>query len=955
MITATESGLPPHVHEALMAAEQFPALSVLAYQYNPSFSGSPHVSVTSTPSLPSSFSDYGGKGYRIRDSVVEEILQDGTVTNLGYPVPGTRVATEPLSIAADSTGVAVFAICTDGLKRSLWDGSSWSTTTLPVAYTKTYSFYTDTIFDQQGIYSTGLNPTFAFDNVFTNYWSAISLPAQLGGTTGNLAATRYRMVSGSTADSAPKSWTFEGWNGSSWITLDTRSNQPAWFPFESRTYHIANTTAYTRYRINVSAVFSGTTLQVAVLEADLKRDFSLSPDLTLLAAATPNAVFYLREVPSRNLFLLCGAIYEDGAWSYKESDIYYPGKFPEMQAAVRPEGGYVILAQAYIPGPQTIKSTGAGTETYVYKKQGIISFLFEYNTFSDHFEVDISDFFTSWRKRQFITLTNYGGLLYMVAQVTDGSEEYPNALYQVYTTKDGRFWSIGEAFYVSTHYHSPVKLVPSGQTILALMNDRGYRSPHTRIFGGSAISIDLTPDIESAQINFGEIASGQLDLANETLQYNNNPNFNQDNHYEIEFYSGYYVNGVKTIVRVLYGDVELISHSRSDAHERIVRVAFQDFMSRMNDRFKSRNAREIRTHLVFQDDFTNTIDNVYGGLRNTASQEGSWESQNYRISGRTGDGVSTTEGEAIAFSTATIDSWNGVQEAWLGFAQEGSPTLNSSSPWFIWYSQEPRKRMETIWDLDPFGAQVNMPIGWTPPYYDSNQNFSGYIMGYIKSKAATGNYDLKLEYAGQASVYIDNTLIINGFEKPSVNISTLTGVFDFGTGDKWYPLYIPFATWPENGVSAIKLYWSPPGESEALVPSANLAKTMTVDAVVYNLGVVFRAIDKRNFYSYVYQPTTESTSLRLRRDGLDKEIDHADLTALGWDNDPESPHKLYVSFRYGHVRCYSNNEYGHPRPLLCIDHLLDMRQLKDPDAQGLVLLKDSLPEAGYVGYVARGV
>lgn len=51
----------------------------------------------------------------------------------------------------------------------------------------------------------------------------------------------------------PKNWTFEGFDGEKWITLDTQSNQTAWGIHEERSFDFDNTTAYAKYRLNVSA------------------------------------------------------------------------------------------------------------------------------------------------------------------------------------------------------------------------------------------------------------------------------------------------------------------------------------------------------------------------------------------------------------------------------------------------------------------------------------------------------------------------------------------------------------------------------------------------------------------------------------------------------------------------------------------------------------------------------
>lgn len=54
-------------------------------------------------------------------------------------------------------------------------------------------------------------------------------------------------------DAMPMAWTFEGFDGSAWVVLDTRSAQTAWGISEVRTYLFTNTTAYSKYRLNVSA------------------------------------------------------------------------------------------------------------------------------------------------------------------------------------------------------------------------------------------------------------------------------------------------------------------------------------------------------------------------------------------------------------------------------------------------------------------------------------------------------------------------------------------------------------------------------------------------------------------------------------------------------------------------------------------------------------------------------
>lgn len=67
------------------------------------------------------------------------------------------------------------------------------------------------------------------------------------------------------SDGSPKNWTFEGWNGSAWVVLDTRTNI-TWTNGEKKTFSCSNETSYTKYRINVTANNGRATLNIAEIE-----------------------------------------------------------------------------------------------------------------------------------------------------------------------------------------------------------------------------------------------------------------------------------------------------------------------------------------------------------------------------------------------------------------------------------------------------------------------------------------------------------------------------------------------------------------------------------------------------------------------------------------------------------------------------------------------------------------
>ncbi|RYZ14236.1 MAG: hypothetical protein EOO70_07830 [Myxococcaceae bacterium] len=51
----------------------------------------------------------------------------------------------------------------------------------------------------------------------------------------------------------PKNWTLQGWNGSTWVTVDTVTNQSGWYANPSRSFSVDTPGAYSRYRLNITA------------------------------------------------------------------------------------------------------------------------------------------------------------------------------------------------------------------------------------------------------------------------------------------------------------------------------------------------------------------------------------------------------------------------------------------------------------------------------------------------------------------------------------------------------------------------------------------------------------------------------------------------------------------------------------------------------------------------------
>ena len=112
-------------------------------------------------------------------------------------------------------------------------------------------------------------PGNAFDGSATTYWTTNGvssgwLRAQLASA---VVETQYKITRRDDLPNRnPKTWTFEGSNdGTTWTVLDTQTNITWPTAGEVKTFTFANSTAYSYYRLNISANNGDTYLSVAEL------------------------------------------------------------------------------------------------------------------------------------------------------------------------------------------------------------------------------------------------------------------------------------------------------------------------------------------------------------------------------------------------------------------------------------------------------------------------------------------------------------------------------------------------------------------------------------------------------------------------------------------------------------------------------------------------------------------
>lgn len=86
----------------------------------------------------------------------------------------------------------------------------------------------------------------------------------------------------------PTTWEFQGWNGTEWVTLDSRQAQTGWARGETRFFEFENTTAFFKYRLAVSGSEANSGLAIAETGWHENGDFQTAFNLTASATAGIN-------------------------------------------------------------------------------------------------------------------------------------------------------------------------------------------------------------------------------------------------------------------------------------------------------------------------------------------------------------------------------------------------------------------------------------------------------------------------------------------------------------------------------------------------------------------------------------------------------------------------------------------------------------------------------------------
>ena len=132
----------------------------------------------------------------------------------------------------------------------------------------------------------------AFDNNTSNKWLVLSptgfIQYDFSGTTSH-AVNRYTITSGDDFPGRdPRNWQFQGSNdGTSWVTLDTKTGITFASRTQTQSFTISNTTAYQIYRVNITANNGEPYTQLSEIQMFAGATVTASPSPTPTKSPSP--------------------------------------------------------------------------------------------------------------------------------------------------------------------------------------------------------------------------------------------------------------------------------------------------------------------------------------------------------------------------------------------------------------------------------------------------------------------------------------------------------------------------------------------------------------------------------------------------------------------------------------------------------------------------------------------
>lgn len=443
-------------------------------------------------------------------------------------------------------------------------------------------------------------------------------------STGNYT---YYVGSFTNTTACPKNWTLQASaDGVSWTTLDTVTNN-ATGNF-SKTIAVVNISQYLYFRLNITAVVSGT--YIIVTEFRLYPNNTRSTCVDIAPIDGPAYECYAVLQTGTNLFKLVH-YYQDPVTRVTTKTVIDDCAYfmpPEGIDVIRtPDYDLVVMSQRRYGG-HFLSTSGSTPIRNHYNKQGIYAHkiygpnegLAPYGI-SDAISIDVveRETATSYRKEPRISYQN--GVMVVTAQT--GNDGYYTRRY--YTSKDGRFWSKGFAFPQGNGYNGiGDKIVDNGFYTFTADGSTVRVGPVSPITESPLVpESDITNYITNYSTSHSGIFSANIELDNADGTFDNHLVVNPDTTIQLKHYAGYIVDGERVEYLVAISEVDSITYSET-VPERRVSLVSRDRLAWLQDKYRAEVPTYWSTLQGGADDFSPRDDTGYGGLAHIARQKGSF-------------------------------------------------------------------------------------------------------------------------------------------------------------------------------------------------------------------------------------------------------------------------------------------------------------------------------------------
>lgn len=770
MITQFESGLTDEQYAAFQTQQEAHAFQVVAHRVNLKFDLLPTNTLASYNTADFLLYQDADGLFRLLLRILQPLERFNPTTNTWTRLSGFKLPVDlPTSFSAAMTrtpdGELRIYCCAEvdvKVNTSLDNGHSWSgwsdtgwggqqitysftdDLTVPVTYGSTSAPYAQASSQLQDV------AYYHYDKAFDNNFSDTGGIWAANGVTGWLRyvfqtpvqISRYTLVARthtSFLSQSPRTWTLRSSvDGINWTSIHTVSSATGW-KGEQRVYTIVPlsaglpTTSPARYlELNITAN-NGDASTVTVSELELMGTVATtSADIIFVSIPVWNRVHYVYRDAARELYNLRVREWDGEQWDEIQSDIWLTCR-PGSLSVVNLDGVDVILMDTEVPGTQTVANEDNSPVKYVLVSGGVIGFTYQYATWSNHFEIDVVDEVTAWRRRDHSKVSVINGVIHLVTSARDGTKQNPIVSYRHYTSADGRSWSAPRVLPVPVFTQSG-SLSDSGYGLqLALVGDSVYGfecmkvfiSPATLVVGHSPASmqIDLTDRIDEYSLSSDGALQASLLLSNDDGWLDNHAVLNMANTVWLIHRAGYWLPSaanpsVYERVLVQIGQTCLDSIEIDEQlPEKSVRITARDHLAYMTDLVASEQAHYWKSQLVGADNYADVIGGNYGGLSHTATQTGAFKTRSRYLE------VDADNEESVAFSTFSSDLWNGTIQVGFLLTSSGSNqyagvvfrAYDSSNMWYAVYEQASDKihlylRRSAI----SLGiAQSPMVLGWS--------------------------------------------------------------------------------------------------------------------------------------------------------------------------------------------------------------------------------------------------